>query len=117
MKYTMICDKAALIEKTNESFLLSDSASTLDIISTAWENEACTTIILMLNDIDEKFFDLKTKIAGEAIQKFTNYGFKLIIVGNYSIYTSSLLKDFIYESNKDNSLKFVNSIQDAIESL
>ena len=113
----MISDKAALIEKTDESFLLSDSNSILDMISIAWENEDCQTLIIMMNDIDENFFDLKTKIAGETIQKFTNYRFKLIIVGDYSVYTSRSLKDFIYESNKGNSLKFVNSIQDAIASL
>jgi hypothetical protein len=67
--------------------------------------------------IDESFFDLKTGIAGEILQKVSNYQMKLAIVGDYSNYPSKSLRDFIYESNKANQVIFINNIQDAIDRL
>lgn len=65
----------------------------------------------------EDFFILSTKIAGEILQKFILYNFKLAIVGDFSGYTSKPLKDFIYESNKGRDIFFVSSVEDAIERL
>ena len=48
------------------------------------------------------------------MQKFINYRKKIAIVGDYSKYTSKPLKDFIYESNKGNSIYFVPGIDDAV---
>ena len=38
-------------------------------------------------------------MAGEILQKFINYHVKIAIYGDYSVYTSKPLRDFIYESN------------------
>lgn len=50
--------------------------------------------------ISESFFDLKTRLAGDILQKFINYRVKIAIIGDFSMYTSKSLKDFIYECNK-----------------
>ena len=55
------------------------------------------------------FFDLKNGIAGEILQKFSNYRVSLIIVGDFSKYASKSLNDFIYESNKGRHINFVAS--------
>jgi hypothetical protein len=47
------------------------------------------------------------------LQKFVNYNFKIAIVGDYSRYQSNVLKDFIYESNKQGEINFVKSIEEA----
>jgi hypothetical protein len=60
---------------------------------------------------------LKTTLAGDILQKFSNYNVKLAIVGDFSIYTSQSLRDFIYESNKTGRIRFVNTIDEAIEAL
>jgi hypothetical protein len=65
----------------------------------------------------EDFFVLSTRIAGEILQKFITYQFKLAIVGDFSGYTSKPLKEFIYESNKGKEIFFVSSEEDAIEKL
>ena len=72
--------------------------------------------------VDEKhlapeFFDLKTQLAGEILQKFSNYNFKLAIVGDFSKFTSKSLRDFIYESNKLRRINFVESENEAIAAL
>lgn len=56
-------------------------------------------IIIHQRNITPDFFDLKTGIAGEILQKFSTYKVKLTIVGDFSKYTSKSLKDLIYESN------------------
>lgn len=60
---------------------------------------------------------MSTRIAGEILQKFITYQFKLAIVGDFSGYTSKPLKEFIYESNKGKEIFFVSSEEDAIEKL
>ncbi len=60
---------------------------------------------------------MSTGIAGDILQKFVNYSKKLAIIGDFSIYTSHSLKDFIYESNQGNQIFFVADEQEAIEKL
>lgn len=74
-------------------------------------------IIIYAKNIIPDFFDLKTKIAGDILQKFTQYQMPLIIVGDFSKFKSKSLNDFIFESNKGKQINFVNSQPEAIKSL
>ena len=67
--------------------------------------------------IAEDFFNLRTKIAGNILQKFINYNIKFAIIGDFSQYTSKALNDFIYECNNGNDIFFVSSEQEALEKL
>ncbi|AZA76854.1 DUF4180 domain-containing protein [Chryseobacterium sp. G0186] len=72
-------------------------------------------VIIYEKDITPAFFDLKTKIAGEILQKFSNYRIGLAIVGDFSKYESKSMKDFIFESNKTRHVNFVETLEDALE--
>lgn len=74
-------------------------------------------IIIHAKNITPDFFDLKTGIAGEILQKFSNYRVRLAIVGDFSKYTNNSLKDFIFESNKGRQINFVNTLSKALEVL
>lgn len=74
-------------------------------------------MIIHQKNITPEFFDLKTKMAGEILQKFTQYQMPLIIVGDFSIYTSKSLKDFIYESNRGSQVNFLSSLIEALNAL
>jgi hypothetical protein len=74
-------------------------------------------IILHEDNITPDFFDLKTGIAGEVLQKFSNYRLRLAIVGNFSKYPGKSIRDFIYESNNGRLVNFVASTEQAIEQL
>lgn len=74
-------------------------------------------IIIHEKNVTPDFFDLKTGIAGEILQKFSNYRVKLAIVGDFSKHSSKSLKDFIYESNKARQINFVDSQSEAIKVL
>ncbi|MGE8434804.1 DUF4180 domain-containing protein [Chryseobacterium joostei] len=72
-------------------------------------------VMIYEKDITPDFFDLKTKIAGEILQKFSNYRIGLAIIGDFSKYGSKSMKDFIFESNKTGHINFVETLEDALE--
>jgi hypothetical protein len=74
-------------------------------------------IIVQEKNITPDFFDLKNGIAGEILQKFSNYRVRLAIVGDFTLYTSKSIKDFIYESNNMGHINFVNSTEEALNVL
>ncbi|HEX2921067.1 MAG TPA: DUF4180 domain-containing protein [Bacteroidales bacterium] len=74
-------------------------------------------LILNEKNLNRDFFDLKTRFAGEILQKFSNYRFKLAVIGDFSVYSSKSLKDFIRESNKVKSIIFTNTVADALKYL
>ncbi len=74
-------------------------------------------IIIHEKNITPDFFDLKNGIAGEILQKFSNYRVRLVIVGDFSKYTGKSINDFIYESNKGRQINFMASQLEAIKVL
>jgi hypothetical protein len=74
-------------------------------------------IIVHQENIDESFFDLRSGLAGEMLQKVVNYRLRLAIVGDFSIYESKSLKAFILESNRSNTIVFVNTVGEALKRL
>ena len=74
-------------------------------------------MILHEQTITPDFFDLKTGLAGEILQKFSNYRVRLAIIGDFSAYTSKSIKDFIFESNQRRQINFVGTLDEAIERL
>ncbi|MDP9697711.1 hypothetical protein J2T16_000608 [Paenibacillus intestini] len=102
---------------TNNEILISDVQSALDLMATVRYEVDCNLIIVNKSEVSETFFDLKTRLAGEVLQKFINYQTKIAIIGDYSGYTSKSLKDFIYESNNGNDIFFVSDEHQAIEKL
>ena len=93
--------------------LINNAQEFLDLIM----NLPSDRIVLYTENIDESFFDLRTGLAGEILQKATNYSRRLGIVGDYSRYASQSLRDFIYESNKGNKIVFVDSLDEALRKL
>jgi hypothetical protein len=74
-------------------------------------------VILDEENISPEFFDLKTGLAGEILQKFSTYRIRLAIVGDFRKYTSKSIRDFILESNARGQICFVGSEKEAIEIL
>ncbi|WP_334076631.1 DUF4180 domain-containing protein [Paenibacillus sanfengchensis] len=105
----------ALIHSSEE--LITDVQSALDLIATVHYETGCHRIVLHKSAITETFFDLKTKLAGEILQKFITYQTKIAIVGDFSAYSSKSLRDFIYECNHGKDIFFLASEQEAVEKL
>lgn len=74
-------------------------------------------ILIQETNLQAEFFDLRTGVAGEILQKFSTYDGYVAIVGEFTKYTSKSLKDFIFESNKQGRVNFVSTKAEGIEVL
>ena len=118
MKITSIKENNVEIAVVSSSeTLITDVQSALDFMATVTYETGCDRIVLNKSALCEDFFNLKTKLAGDILQKYVNYHVKIAIVGDYSVYTSNSLKDFIYESNKGNNIFFLANEKQGIEKL
>ncbi len=99
-----------------DDIAINDVQDALDIMANA-AYAGAEKLILHERNITKEFFDLKTGIAGEILQKFSNYSMPLAIVGDFGKYASRSLHDFIYESNKVGRVNFVESVEAAKERL
>lgn len=77
-------------------------------------DSAADAVIVHKENIHESFFDLKSGLAGDMLQKVVNYRLRLAIVGDFSVYESKSLKAFIVESNRSNTIVFVNTVEKAL---
>lgn len=101
----------------SNGILITDVQSALDLMATVRYEAECDRIILNRSALSEDFFDLKTRLAGEILQKFINYRMKVAIVGDFSVFSSQSLKDFIYECNKGKDIFFLSNEEQAIDKL
>jgi hypothetical protein len=113
IRYHDISDGIRVAEITTESEMINNPQDMLDIMADIGYG-GCNNIILHKQVLPQDFFDLKTGLAGEILQKFSNYRMRLSIIGDYSQITSRSLKDFIRESNKGKTINFVESFDMAI---
>jgi hypothetical protein len=88
----------------------------LDLMATA-VYDGCSALMVPKEALPETFFQLRTGFAGEVLQKFSNYRMKLAIIGDFGVYESKSLKDFIYECNKGRQVFFKGTREEAIEAL
>lgn len=88
----------------------------LDLLGNIYYQDIDKMVIYEKN-ITPLFFDLKTKMAGDILQKFSNYRVQLAIVGDFYTYESKSMKDFIFESNTTRHINFVETLEEALEKL
>lgn len=97
-------------EIKSDEVIISNLDNALELIGNIYY-QGFDRLILHEKNITSKFFDLKTKLAGEILQKFIQYQLDLVIVGDFDKYQSKSLADFIYESNQGKKVNFVKSIE------
>lgn len=63
--------------------------------------------------LDERFFSLGTRFAGEIMQKFVNYKLRLAVIGDISrhLEDSSALRALVHESNAAGHIWFLSSTE------
>jgi hypothetical protein len=89
----------------------------LDLIGAAFTR--ADVVALPAGRLDERFFRLRTGLAGEIMQKFVNYRIRLAIVGDISAYVaaSDALRDLVTESNRGRQIWFVADLDQLDEHL
>lgn len=102
-----------IVEVRDNSLLIETAQQFLQLTM----NLPADKIILLKEHLHESFFDLRSGLAGDILQKVSNYALQLGVVGDFSLYNSKSLHAFIHESNKSNHVLFTDSVQDALDRL
>lgn len=109
-------DDTGIVEVISDDIIIKIAQDGLDLLGDAYY-QGYDKVILHMKNITPSFFDLKNGLAGEVLQKFSNYRVRLVILGDFSQFDSKSLNDFIRESNKGKLINFINSRDEAIRRL
>lgn len=97
--------------------LITDEQSALDLMMDAKYGCDSSCIAIDKGLVAEDFFILSTSLAGTILQKFSDYGCRIAIFGDYSRYTSKPLRDFMLECSRGRSVCFAATADEAIDFL
>ncbi len=106
----------AIAELVSDNTEINEVQDALNLMGNAGFHDA-RKIIVRKEHLHPDFFELRTGMAGEILQKFSTYQVQLAIVGNFSEIKSKSLKDFIYESNKMGRINFLPGREEALSKL
>jgi len=90
-----------------------DSGDFLDVLATG----ASETLVLQDVHLAPAFFDLKSGVLGEVLQKVSNYRARLVILGDFSDIESTALRQFIGESNRGGRVVFADDLENGLAAL
>jgi hypothetical protein len=109
------CSWGEIAEIESDDQLLNQPEDALGIIYSL--DPSVSGVMIHEKNISPSFFDLKNRLAGEILQKFSNHRTRLVILGDFSKFASISLKSFIYESNKNKHVVFAENVAHALEIL
>lgn len=105
-----------IAEVIAEEIVVNNTQDALDIMTDA-NYYGARSIILEEKHLNSDFFDLRTGMAGEILQKYSNYRVKLAIVGDFEKFKSKSLNAFIFECNRGNAIFFAPDKETAISKI
>lgn len=105
-------DNKKYIEVLSVKEPLSKEEDALDLISLCWENETYS-LLLHTPVLSEDFFNLKTRFAGNFIQKFINYNIKVAAVFPQELVQKGRFKEMALETNKGNHFRMYETKEEA----
>jgi hypothetical protein len=99
----LMCDPAGPVVVTEQD--------ALDLIGSALFD--AEIVAAPVSRLDEKFFSLGTRIAGEIMQKFVNHRMRLAIIGDISrqMEASAALRALVHESNAASHIWFLPDVE------
>jgi hypothetical protein len=104
---------APIAEVVSEECLIRSAQEALNLMMEI-SYQGADRMILHEHQLAPEFFDLKTGLAGDVLQKFSNYRMTLSVVGDFTKFESNSLRDFISESNRAGRVTFVATLDEAI---
>ena len=110
--------RVRILECAVDGPLLRTGRDAIDLIGASASANAEWTVVPVAR-FDPEFFTLRTRVAGEFLQKFVTYGKHIAILGAIpSEYSQNhALIDFITECNRGSHNWFVNSREELTERL
>ena len=107
-------DNRKIAEIISDDIVLQTVEDAVDLIGNM-SYQGFDKLIIHEENMISDFFELKNKIAGNILQKFSQYSMPLAIIGDFEKYESKSLNDFIFESNKGKLINFVTTVEDGLK--
>ena len=107
-------DDRKIAEIISDDIVLQTVEDAIDLIGNM-SYQGFDKLIIHEENMISDFFELKNKIAGNILQKFSQYSMPLAIIGDFEKYESKSLNHFIFESNKGKQINFVTTIEDGLK--
>lgn len=107
-------DNRKIAEIISDNIVLQTVEDAVDLIGNM-SYQGFDKLIIHEENMISDFFELKNKIAGNILQKFSQYSMPLAIIGDFEKYQSKSLNDFIFESNKGKQINFVTTVEDGLK--
>jgi len=102
-----------IAEIISEETVITSVEDALDLVGNLYY-QGFDKVVIYEKNLTPDFFDLKNKLAGDILQKFSNYRIRLAVVGDFDKVESNSLRDLISECNNTTHINFVKNIADAI---
>lgn len=103
-----------IAEIISDEIILKNLEDGLDLIGNIGY-QGFDKMVLYEKNITPDFFNLRTKLAGDILQKFIQYRMAIAIIGDFKKYNSHSLNDYIFESNKGRTINFFSSLKEALD--
>lgn len=88
------------------NIILKDVQSILDLIGKIYPNKK---IIISQNNLVPEFFDLSSGLAGEILQKISNYNLTVAFIVDLNSIKSEKFKEMVNEANFRSDFRFFDS--------
>jgi hypothetical protein len=85
----------------------------LDLLAHGGES-GTSCFVLKDSNFAPTFYDLKTGLAGEILQKLSNYNCRLAIVGTFAMVRGERFRELMKESNKGGHIRFAGDVDEAL---
>lgn len=114
----MTVNDVALAVFAPEGPALARDQDATDLIGQLWGEEV-DMIVLPTTRFADDFFVLRTRVAGEIVQKFANYRLRVAVLGDMAehVARSEAMASFVHESNRGTQLWFVPTLDELTERL
>ncbi|MGH3761868.1 DUF4180 domain-containing protein [Actinophytocola sp.] len=91
-----------------ETPTLGSEDDAVELIGQAY-GEYASVVAVPVARVDERFFMLSTRVAGEVVRKFQSYRVVLAVLGDLGAYlTSDSFQAFVHETNKGTDVWFLD---------
>jgi hypothetical protein len=109
-------NNTTIAEVISDEIIISSTQEAVDLMMNC-AYQGAESLLMKEHNFAPGFFDLKTRMAGDILQKFSTYQLRLAIIGNFEKFSNQSLRDFIFESNKAGRILFMHSAEEAKEIL
>lgn len=113
MKLEAVTPDGSVAALAESGAVITTGQDAIDLLGDASYQEY-QAVLLEAGQLAPEFFDLSSGLAGEVLQKFSNFRMRLAIVGDFHDVTSESLRAFIRESNRSGQVVFAPGKAEAL---